>query len=349
MTILAILAGIIILSIILLVHEFGHFFAAKITGVKVEEFGLGFPPKAVKLFSWGETLFTLNWIPFGGFNKILGEDEKSKDPRAFCNKSAGVRFFIASGGILANLIFAWILLTVWFWILPYIQIPNYVAIIQVDPGSPAQVADLKPNDLIVQIDNTKLQTPELVSEYTQNHKGQEINLEIKRQGKIIDKKIVLGNSEHPLGVAMSETGNEKVAIKWYQAPYLALKEMWAVTYLTFYYVGQFFVGLFHKTKTAGFELSGPVGIVASISQIAYLSWLLLIRVAALISLGLGLFNILPIPAVDGGRLFFIGMEKIFGKKVIRSEHENAIHAVGFIILIILSLLIVYLDVRRILG
>lgn len=349
MLILTILIGIVILSLVILAHEFGHFLAAKISHVKVEEFGLGFPPRAVKLFKKKETLYSLNWIPFGGFNKILGEEGRSKDPRAYCNQKVGKRIFISSAGIIANVILAWFLFTVWFWLVPMINLPNYVAIIEVEPGSAAEEAGLKSNDLILRIDDLRPTKVEDISAYTKAHQGQEVEILIKHQGKNESKKITLAeDSQAPLGVILAQTGGEKPIFKWYQAPYLALKEIYAVLYLTVDYIIKGVISLFGGPKVA-FELAGPVGVVAFISQTVSVGWAFLIRLAAVISLGLGIFNFLPLPAVDGGKLAFLYPEAILGRRIIHHEHENIIHGIGFILLIILSLIIVYMDIARLIS
>jgi len=343
---LAILVGIILLSVVILAHELGHFFAAKISKVKVEEFGIGFPPRLCKLFKKGETLYTLNWIPFGGFNKILGEEGGSKDPKAYCNKGVWARIFIASAGILANLLLAWILFTAWFLIIPQVDLNNYVAIVEVKDNSAAQKAGLKPNDLIIKINGVTPKSAAELTQFSKSHQGEEVEFVIKSQGKEKTKIIKLDqNTDMPLGVATAETGGEKPNIKWYQAPYYALKEIAGVVSLTVMYLVKAIASIFGGPKTS-FEFSGPVGVVSFVSQTVSVGWIFLIRLAAVISLGLAIFNILPLPAVDGGRLFFLSLEAIFGRKIITNEKENIIHAVGFILLIVLSVVVVYLDIKR---
>ncbi|MCL5795770.1 MAG: M50 family metallopeptidase [Patescibacteria group bacterium] len=346
MVVLNILIGIIILSIIVIIHELGHFFACKMMGVKVEEFGLGFPPRALKLFKKNGTLYSLNWIPFGGFNKILGESESSSDKRAYCNQGVWKRIFIASGGIILNLLLAWILLTVWFGILPSVKLPNYVAIVSVEKNSLAEQSGLRANDFILKINDQNIAKTEEVSDFIKNNHGKELSITIKHRGKDETKIIFLPpDANSKLGIAMSETGGEIISYKWYQAPLLAIEEMWAITVATFKYLGAAIASVFGGAKVA-FELTGPVGIVTFISQTAAIGWIFVLRLCAIISLGFALCNILPIPAVDGGRLLFLWLEAIFGKKIINDNVENIVHGVGLILLIILSLFIVYMDIVR---
>lgn len=343
-----IIIGIIILSLVILIHELGHFFAAKICGIKVEEFGIGFPPRAAKLFRKNGTLYSLNWIPFGGFNKILGEEGGSKDPSAFCNKNVWARIFVASGGIIANILLAWILLTIWFWVINFVEIPNYIAIVSVSENSAAQLAGIKANDLIITINNQKVSTPEELSAITKSNIGNEITVTLKHDGKDITKNVTLSSDANaPLGISYTQTGGEKPNIKWYVAPVESVKEMYAVVAMTLEYLWQAVHSLFGGAKV-DFQLSGPVGVVAFVAQTAAIGWFFLIRLAAIISLGLALFNIFPIPAVDGGRLVFLWLEAIFGKKLVKEQHENIIHGIGFIALILLSLIIVYFDIKRLL-
>lgn len=346
MVVLNIIIGIIILSIIVLIHEAGHFFACKLMGVKVEEFGLGFPPRALKLFKKNGTLYSLNWIPFGGFNKILGESETCADKRAFCNQNVWKRIFIASGGIILNLILAWVLLSVWFGILPHVNVPNYVAIVQVEKNSLAEQNSLRANDFIIKVNGQNVTTAEQVSSLIGSSHGKDLTLIIKHQGKEETKIINIPNdSSAKLGIAMAETGGEIINYKWYQSPILAAQEIWAITVVTFVYLWSAIVSLFGGAKVA-FELSGPVGIVAFISQTAAIGWIFVLRLCAIISLGFALCNILPIPAVDGGRLLFLWLEAAFGKKIVNDNVENIIHGVGLLLLIILSLFIVYMDITR---
>lgn len=343
---LAILVGIILLSVVILAHELGHFFAAKISHVKVEEFGIGFPPRLCKLFKKNGTIYTLNWIPFGGFNKILGEEGGSKDPKAYCNRSVWTRIFIAAGGILANLLLAWVFFTVWFLIIPKVNLNNYIAIVEVKSNSAAEKAGLKPNDFIIEVDGIRIKTAAEVTEFSQLHQGEEVEFVIQSQGKEKVQKIKLDqNTDMPLGVAMAETGGEKPNIKWYQAPYYAVKEIVGVVSLTVMYLVKAVASIFGGTKVP-FEFSGPVGVVSIVTQTVSVGWVFLIRLVSVVSLGLAIFNILPLPAVDGGRLFFLTLEVIFGKKIVNDEKENIIHAVGFILLIVLSIILVYFDVKR---
>lgn len=345
MLVLTIIISILILSLVLLAHEFGHFLACKILKVKVEEFGFGFPPRALKLFKKGETLFTLNWIPFGGFNKILGEEGGSQDNRAYNQQKVWSRIFIASGGILANFVLAWIVLTAWFLILPYIHISKQVVIVQTIANSAAERAGIKSNDVILSLNDQKIEEVEEVSKFTQSHRGTEITLKVKHQGEEETKKVMLSDGSSPLGVSLAEVGGESYKIPWYKAPTEAFLEMMQIIWITIVFLAKAVASLFGGQKTP-FELTGPIGLVAYLNQAISIGWFFLFRLAAIISLGLGFFNLLPIPAADGGKLSFLSLELLFGKKVLKEETENTVHAIGFIILIILSIVIAYFDIIR---
>lgn len=346
MTFVTILVAIIILSVVMLSHELGHFIACKICKVKVEEFGLGFPPRAVKLFKKGETLYSLNWIPFGGFNKILGEDEASKDSRSYNNQSVLKRIFIASGGIIFNLLLAWLIFTIWIWVISGTKVANFVAIVEVEKNSAAEIAGIKSNDIILDVNKNEMKSIIDLQAFNLEHKGQEVTYTLMHQNNRIEKKVTLGSGDAPLGVSLAETGGEVPKVVWYKAPWEALKEMWIITEVTFIYLWKTIISLFGFGQKMSFEMVGPIGMVGVISQTSFLGYSFLLRLAGLISLGLGIFNILPIPAVDGGKLFFLNLELIFRRKIFKDEHENTIHGIGFLVLIGLSILIAYLDIMR---
>lgn len=344
---LTILVFILILSFLFITHELGHFLAAKKAGVPVLEFGLGFPPA---LFKWkkGETVYSINLIPFGAFVKILGQEEpKEKSPKSYWHQSVGRRFLIAAGGIISNFFWAWLILTISLWIFLFIPAKNFVIIQEVVRESPAFSAGLKQGDLITRGDGQVFEKSEEISQFTKAHKNQEITIFIKRFGKEIEKKIKLGESDTPLGVALLDAaGAEKVP--FYKAPLVAAEILWNAIYITASYLGKAIVSVFTGVKVP-FEVGGPVAVWGFVSQFTAMGFLYLLRLAALLSLGLGFFNLLPLPALDGGRLVFLALEKIFGKKVVKPETENIIHGVGFILLIGLSILIAYKDVLRLIG
>ncbi len=348
MLILSIFAFIVILSFVFISHEYGHFVAAKIAKVPVLRFGIGF---FKPIFKWKkkETQYSINVLPFGAFVDVLGLDTpKDENKNSYWKQSVFKRFLIASFGVLFNFIFAWILLTISLWIFAIFPPKSFVMIQDVKKGSPAEITGLKQGDIIVSANGEVFKTAEQISQFTQSHKNQEINLKIKRSGKETDKQIKLSEDvEAPLGVSMADAGvEEKVA--FYKAPLIALEVLGAAVYATFAYLGRAVASVFTHVKVP-LEVSGPVGVYGIVSQFTSLGFVYLLRISAFLSLGVGIFNLLPIPALDGARIIFLILEKIFGKKVIKPETENTIHSVGFMFLIAIMILITYNDITRLLG
>ena len=354
---LTIIVFIIVLGVLILVHELGHFIVAKITGVKVEEFAIGFPPR---LFTYrrGETNYSINAIPLGGYVKMLGELEHSKDSRAFENKKPSIRFWISIAGVLMNLLLAWLILTIGFAVgmspivsapesLPGNKISEEIIVADVMSGSPAAQADLKQKDVIKNIIDSSGKTTSFNSmreftDYTASHKGQKITLDVKRGDKELAKEVTISDKDNaPLGVAVIERA--LVRVPWYKAPYVALRETIQVLKLTFRFLGTMVATLFTTGKVSE-GVGGPVAIYAYTGLAVKAGLMVILQFIAILSINLALINILPFPALDGGRLVFILLEKIFRRRVLRESVENVIHTVGFAVLIILMVLITYHDI-----
>jgi len=274
-----ILAFLFILSFLFFTHEFGHFLAAKRAGVPVLEFGLGFPPT---VFKWkkGGTLYSINLIPFGAFVKILGDAEpKNKNPKAYWNQRVGRRFLIASGGLLANFFWAWLILMISLWIYAALPAKNFVIIQEVVKGSPAYLSGLKSGDLIIKGDGQVFETSEEVSQFTKSHKNQEVLIVIRHFGKEVEKKIKLADTtEAPLGIKMVDAaGAEKVAI--WKAPFISASILGQAVYLTAAYLGRAIASVFTGVKVP-FELGGPVAVFGFVSQFSSMGFLYLFRLAA---------------------------------------------------------------------
>lgn len=354
---LTIIVFILMLGLLIFVHELGHFIVAKIVGVKVEEFALGFPPR---LFSKkiGETEYSINLLPLGGYVKMLGELEHSKDKRAFENQKPRSRFFISIAGVVMNLVLAWLILTIGFSVgmspivssadsLPGNKISSEIIIADVMKNSPAEKIDLKQEDIIL---NAKDKSGEITSftsltqfnKYTENRKNQTITLNIKRDGRDLSKEVTISsNSDAPLGVSIIE--NAKVKVAWYKAPYVALREVYEILKLTFVFLGGMVMALF-KTHKVSEGVGGPVAIYTYTGLAVKAGFMVLMQFVSLLSINLALINILPFPALDGGRLVFIVLERIYGKKIIKENVENIIHTIGFGLLILLMIIITYRDV-----
>lgn len=336
----------ILISFLFFTHEFGHFLMAKIAKVPVLEFGFGFPPAIFK-WKWKETVYSLNAIPFGAFVKVLGmENPKEKDPRAYWNQSVFKRLLISVGGIVSNFFWAWFILTLCLWLYLFVPMKNHIIISEVQKGSPAEVAGLKEGDIVIKGNGTEFTNSKEVRDFTHLYQNQKVSITIMRFGKKIEKEIVLREGEAPLGIAMLDTSLES-KIPFWRAPFVSALILGQGVYLTASYLGKLIISPFTKEKVS-VEIGGPVAIWGYVSQFINLSWLFLLRLCAFLSLGLGFFNLLPLPALDGGRIAFLAGEGIFGKKVVTPEKENTIHTIGFIFLLLLSVLIAYNDIVRIL-
>ncbi len=350
-----------ILGILVLTHEWGHFIVARRAGLIVEEFGFGFPPRLFS-FKKGETLYSINLLPLGGFVKILGEDGSGIDnPKSFASKSISVRSLITAAGVAMNFILGAVLLIIGF----YIGLPQaidkenetlakniQIQIVSVAFNSPANAAGinfgdavkyLKIGDKIININEiTILQNT--VNEYL----GKNIILGIERAGTPLEFKIMPRKDppqgEGALGIALVKTG--VVSYSWYQSVWLGIKSSFIVTWE----IIKGFAGMLKNLIARGevpSEISGPVGIAILTKQAASLGFTYLLNLIALISFNLAVLNLIPFPALDGGRLLFFGIEKIKGSKI-SPKIENAIHSVGIALLLALVVLITYRDILKLL-
>lgn len=343
MLILTIILFAFILGLLVMVHEFGHFIMAKRAGVEVQEFAFGFKPtiwkKKIK-----ETTYSINAIPLGGYCAMLGEEEHINHPKSFSNATIWSRIKIVTFGVILNFLLAWILMMIWFWALPN-QLPNYIAIVEIKKNSVAELANIRVNDIILEIDGNKFTGADGVTEYNLQHKSQKVDIKIKRFSKIIDKEVTLSADEtQPLGIAMADTGGEVQKVKWYLVPIESIKEIAAIIWINLLFIWQLISSVFTSVKAPTEAVSGPVGVFALLYQVISFGWIYVLRFVALLSVALGFFNILPFPALDGGRLVFLVLEGVGGKKIVKSEIENFLHWLGFIILLVLMAIITYHDI-----
>lgn len=361
---MTIIIFILIIAVLILAHEFGHFIVAKKAGMKVEEFGIGFPPK---LFSWkpkkSDTTYSINAIPFGGFVKILGENADEKIPeeekkRSFGEKSAVKRSLVLVAGVTANFILAWLLIAIALMVgtqvstsqvnSKYIENPQ-LTITSVLPETPASEAGFMPGDKIIYIEKgsnfVQNPTTENLSDFIQESNGEEISILIRREENQLIKvspEEGLLEGAYAIGIAMDEVGLAKLP------PYIALfkgleisaRLIWIITVS----LAGFIVTAFRGAASLN-QLTGPVGIASLAGASFRLGISALISFTALISLHLAVLNLLPIPALDGGRLLFIIIEKIKGSRV-NPKIETWINGIGFILLIILMLIVTYNDILR---
>ncbi len=359
-----ILIFVLALSILVLVHELGHFFAAKITGVRVDEFGLGLPPRIVGKKKWG-TLWSLNWLPIGGFCSLYGEDpttatqsdgQAHNDKFSFQSKNPWQKMLIVLGGVMMNLVLAILIFTVVYAILGVPKETERVKIIGVAKGSPAEMAQLKEEDWIKSINGIEIKKGSDLTAQVEKNKGKEIELSIERkeqegqegQGIALPVQIreIAPEGEGLMGVVISNMEMEK--IKWYEF-YKGIAAGFKEAYFwgkiiaegVFKMVGGLFSGQIPK------DVSGPLGMYEATSSIRMnQGFLAMVHFFGVVSVNLAIVNVLPFPALDGGRIIFVFYELLFKKKA-NKKFESLVNNLGMMVLLGLILLVTIGDVKRI--
>ena len=351
---------IIVLGVLIFVHEFGHFIMAKRSGMKVEEFGFGFPPRIWGVKK-GDTIYSINWIPFGGFVKILGEDgQENENPKSFASKPAGKKAVVIVAGVVMNLLLAVVLLSIGN--ITGLRVGIFdeemaktardikVQIIQVAPGSPAEEAGIGLLDEVYGFNiggkEILVSSVKEVQDIISQNIGSEITF-LVRKGNEITKTNLTPRANPPegegaSGIALAETGI--ISYPWYKAPIKGIENTAILTVNTFIGYGTIIKNLF-TTGKAGVELTGPVGIAVITGQAARIGFTYLMQFTALISVNLAVLNIIPFPALDGGRLLFIIIEKIKRRPISRKV-ENAFNMAGFALLILLMFYVTIKDVFK---
>jgi regulator of sigma E protease len=374
---MSIIIFIVVLVLLILVHEFGHFIVAKKSGIRVDEFGIGFPPK---LFGkkFGETEYTINALPIGGFVRIYGEDYTDEngnvidDPRSFVRKSKWIQAAVLVAGVGFNILFAWLLFTFGFMYgmptaLDESALGNArdvrLFVTGVLPDAPAAQAGLAVNDTITGISVASdtdavvpgyggVLTPASISSFIAAHPDQHVVFEVLRKGEkkevTVDPKVgVLADDPSRAAAGFSMTLGGTVSYP----PHVAL---WQGAKTTWFMLEDIAVGLakfFYQTLTfhADFsQVAGPVGIVGLVGDATALGFAYLITFTAMISLNLAVINILPFPALDGGRLLFVIIESIKGSPIKPSVAAN-FNRVGFGLLILLMIAVTFHDVLKLIG
>lgn len=357
----------IILSFLVLIHELGHFLAAKLVGVRVEEFGLGYPPRLKELFHWRGTIFSLNALPFGGFVRLYGDEGETLEktsptaPSAdtahqFSEQTIWKRLIIILAGVTVNFVFGTLAFA---YIYSRIGIPapsGEVLITTVIPDSPAATAGIQEGDVIVaaQDDHQEIR-PTTANEFIYfvgENQGESITLTLDRDGQTQTSSVYVRTAEEiPAGegaIGLGLNDSEMRFYPWWQMPlrgmWVGLQEAVAMGGLILQTLRQIVVDLFaHGTVPQ--EVAGPVGIVDQAVKVEVIKQGLLgnLKTAALLSINLAIMNLLPIPALDGGRAVFIVLEPLIGKNR-RRRWEAKANTVGFVFLIGLIVLITVKDV-----
>ncbi|MBI5878680.1 MAG: RIP metalloprotease RseP [Chloroflexi bacterium] len=336
----------IVLSVLVLVHEIGHFIAARRAGVRVEEFGLGYPPRAVRLFKRGDTDYTLNWLPLGGFVRMTGEENPS-DPKSFAAAKAWKRAVILSAGAGMNVVLAIVL----FMVIALMGVPRtveFVNVASVAPGSPAEMAGLQAGDRIMSIDGQPVVNRMDVSRAAIERAGQPVSIDVKRAKDnltvYLTPRVHPPKNEGRMGITMTLQFVREETVSY--SPLDALVYGFNETIST---GTQIFTGFRRMADgTAPAEVGGPVQIAGFAGLFCGRNLQSCMQFTALLSVNLAIINMLPFPALDGGRLVFVVLEVLRRGKRVKPELEGVVHFVGMAILLLLMLVITVFDVQRLL-
>lgn len=328
-----IIIALLIFGVLVIVHEFGHFSIAKLIGVKVEEFAVGMGPKIFG-FQRGETLYTLRALPLGGFCSMLGEDEESNDEKSLNNKSKWGRAAVFAAGSIMNIILAILLLAI---VLYFIGTP-ITTIAEVEKDYPAYQAGIRSGDKILSLNDQEIEKYSQIQNIITNNEDKPLKVIVERDNQIQQLDLVPKYDQdlerYRVGISPEY---EKSIIT---AMIFSVEESVLLVKAILEVLGQLITG---KANLDNF--TGPVGVIAIVNETAKVGILPVILLASQISLNLGIFNLLPIPALDGSRLLFLAIEAIRGKPL-APEKEGVFHFAGLIVLMIFAVFIGYRDIIR---
>ncbi len=338
----------LILTPIIFVHELGHFLAARFFRIRVEEFGLGFPPRAVKLFERNGTVYSLNWIPLGGFVRPAGEDDPSV-PGGLAAASKVARFVTLSAGAGANFLLALFV----FWI-AYMIGPSAVAVDNVQQGSPAMQAGLMAGDLILEVNGQVVESSAILVAAVNEFAGENIELLVQRGDEVFNVYLVPRRpgeydpqTEGPMGIGLGYGSSDRLARGPLASLTSSVRAIGEIIYLTVRAPLMLIEGEITAEQA---RPVGPVGISQIAGQTAQYTaatgdWFQLLRITAFISVALGFTNLLPIPALDGGRILFVLIEAVRGRRI-EPEREGLVHLVGMLFLLGLMFLLIINDISN---
>ncbi len=332
---------VIILAVLIILHELGHFWAARRNGIVVEEFGLGLPPRILRLGRRGDTEFTLNLLPIGGFARMKGEDADA-GPGSFWSAPARARAMVLLAGPLMNILTAILALVITY----SLVIPgNGVWVLEVDPRYPAATAGLRAGDVIERADGQPVHTRAALVDIIRQHADSPVTLDIRRGKEHVTVRVqpqVDPDGIPRIGVLLA------ARVPLWQAPLIATTELahfaWGMVHLP----ARLLSGQISPQEVRPL---GPVGIgkvfvdVVNQQPSPLVRLFTILRLTAIISFALGLTNLLPIPALDGGRLLFIVVEILRKGKRVSPEKEGLVHLIGMALLLMLMAIITYYDLR----
>ena len=336
-----------VLVVLIIAHEIGHFVTAKAAGVKVEEFGLGYPPRLFGV-RWGETLYSLNALPLGGFVKMAGEEDPT-GPRTLASKPVGIRLVVLSAGSLMNVLLPFLLFSIAF-MMPHNVVSGQVVIDDVTPNSPAAIAGIEPGDTVLRINDKAIDNVGDIHRYILLNLGKETTFLVKHDDSTTETVSLIPRWKPPEGEAAVGIAIRMVdpVIERQSEPFWRAIPMGVMECIET-------LGIFKNaliTTIMGvtpLAFVGPVGIAQMTGEIAKIGFSPLLEFAAFLSINLAIINMFPIPALDGGRIVFVLLEWVRRGKRVSPRVEGIIHMIGFAMLISLILLLTYQDIIRIIS
>ena len=331
MSIIAIIAAVLLFCLLVASHEFGHYASAKLLGVRVNEFSIGMGPLLWQKTK-GETEYSIRALPIGGYCKIEGEDGDSEDDRSFGKKPWWAKVIILAAGAFMNFVLCIVLLTLIFWYSGAYS----TTLAAVSDGFPAQRAGIQAGDKIVAIDGEPYDDWMAVVDAIDASEGKPMTFTVERDGQTYDYTMSAMESDGRLLMG--------ITCKLVHSPLQAIAQSFSTTKATMRAMGQFFVQLF-TGKASGDDVVGVVGIVSMIGEQAKFGIANVVYLMAVISLNLGMVNLLPLPALDGGRILFVFI-RLITRDRIGDKAEGITHAIGMILLLALMAFLVFRDVNR---
>lgn len=332
-----IIISLLIFGVLIMVHELGHFAAAKAFDIKIHEFAVGMGPAVYKRQK-GETVYSVRALPIGGFVKLEGEDEASDDERAFSKRSPIKRIIVLVSGAFANILVGFLIFLILFSFAQRISIP---VVDEVISGSPAQAAGLLPGDRVLELNGKRVNLQVDVTFGLQRNGLKESEFVVLRDGQKINLSIT---------PADDGSGIPKVGFRAKTVDASLPAVIRTAYYNTFFVIRLVYTSVIDMIggNVSIDQIAGPVGIVNEIGAAARESVLDVLNFAALIAVNLGVMNLLPLPALDGGRVFFILIEMI-RRKPIKPEHEGIVHFAGLVLLMLLMVVITYSDIVKLIS
>jgi len=342
-----IVAFVVILIVLILAHELGHFATAKLSGVRVEEFGLFLPPR---LFSVkrGETRYSVNAIPLGGFVRMAGEEDPDA-PGSLASKRIPVRILVLGAGSLMNLLLPLLLLSISFMI-PHQAVTGQVLVVEVAPNSPAAEAGIEAGDILLSVNGKPVHSTADITRYFYSNLGKQFTAQVRHSDSTTEDVQLTARWKPPegqgaVGVAIMTSDPTVVTERYpfWKAIPLGVVRYWETIILFKNGIVSMFAG------AEPVEVTGPVGIAQITGEVSKGGISPLLEFASIISINLAIINIFPLPALDGGRIAFVLLEWVRRGKRVSPKTERLIHSIGLILLIGVILAITYQDVMRLIS